>query len=303
MAGVITTGSNPKALWPGVRAWFGAKYDEHPVESTQIFDTDTSTRNYEEFVQQYGFGLVPKKPEGQSAVYDSNSQGYVARFTHVAYAMGFIVTKEEKDDNLYAEVSMQRAESLAFSAAQTRENVGANVINRAFNSSFTGGDGKELLATDHPNAVGGTFSNELSVGADLSEASLEDLAIQIMQATNPRGLKISLTPRRLILPVQLAFEAERILKSQLQNDTANNAINALRTKGVIPEVAINHYLTDADAFFIKTNAPYGLKWFDRNMPEFTVDGDFDTENIKQKCYFRFSVGWGDPLGLFGSSGA
>lgn len=303
MAGVIATGNHPKALYPGVKAWFGLKYDEHPVEYTQIFDVDTSARNYEEEVQAYGFGLVPKKPEGQSAVYDSHSQGYVVRYTHVAYAMGFIVTREEKDDNLYAELSMSRAEALAFSVAQTRENVGANVLNRGFNSSFTGGDGQELFATDHPNAVGGTFSNKLATDADLSEASLEDLAIQIMQATNPRGLKISLVPRRLIIPVQLAFEAERILSSQLQNDTANNAINALRSKGVIPEVAVNHYLTDADAFFIKTNAPRGLKWFDRNLPEFGVDGDFDTENIKQKCYMRFSCGWSDPLGAFATSGA
>lgn len=302
MAGVITTGSHPKSLWPGVKAWFGAKYDEHAVELTQIFDVDSSRQNYEELVQQYGFGLVPKKPEGQSAVYDSHSQGYVSRFTHVAYAMGFIITREEKDDNLYESVSMQRAESLALSANQTRENVGANVLNRAFNSSYTGGDGKELLATDHPNAIGGTFSNELDPSADLSEASLEDLAIQVMNAENPRGLRINLVPRRLIIPTALCFEAERILGSQLQNDTANNAINALRTKGVIPEIAINHYLTDTDAFFVKTNAPKGLLWFDRNEKEFSVDGDFDTENIKHKCYMRFATGWGDPLGCFGSAG-
>lgn len=303
MSGVITTGSHPKALWPGVYAWFGAKYDEHPVEYTQIFDTATSSKAYEEMVQSYGFGLVPVKPEGQSTVYDSHGQGYTARFTNVAYSMGYVVTKEELADNLYSELSMNRAAALAFSLRQTEENVGSNVLNRGFNSSYVGGDGKELLATDHPLALGGVFSNELDPAADFSEAALEDLAIQIMSAVNPRGLKISLVPKRLISPVNLAFEIERVLKSQLQNDSANNAINALRSKGIIPEIAINHYLTDSDAFFIKTNAPNGLTWFDRAAAEFSQDNDFDTENAKAKVYRRFTAGWGDPRTLFGSSGA
>lgn len=298
----ITTGAHPKALWEGVHAWWGARYNEYPVEYTQIFDVQSSSKNYEEDVQQTGFGLVPVKTEGGGTLYDSHTQGFVSRYVHVAYAMGYVVTKEEKDDNLYEEVSMGRAESLAFSLRQTEENVGGNVLNRAFTATYTGGDGKELLATDHPD-FNGTFSNELDPAADLSEASLEDLCIQIMQATNPRGLKISLLPQRLIIPVNLCFEAERILKSQLQNDTANNAINALRTKGMIPEVAVNHYLTDTDAFFIKTNAPRGLTWFDRAGAEFTQDNDFDTENAKAKVYRRFSAGWTDPRGCYGSAGA
>lgn len=300
---VISTGNHPAALWPGVYAWFGAKYAEHPVEYTQIFDVADSSKAYEEMVQHYGFGLVPVKPEGSGTKYDSSAQGYSVRFAHVAYSLGYIVTREELADNQYSEVSMARAENLAFSARQTQENVAANVLNRAFNSSYVGGDGKELLATDHPLAVGGTWSNELNPSADFSEAAMEDLAIMIMNAVNPRGLKISLMPKRLIMPVSLVFEAERVLQSQLQNDSANNAINAIRAKGIIPEVAVNHYLTDQDAFFIKTNAPRGLTKFVREGIEFKRDEDFDTDNAKAKLYFRETHGWGDPRGLFGSAGA
>ena len=302
MAGVIGTGNHPKALWPGVAAWWGAKYNEYPVEYTQIFDVKTSDKNYEEDVQTSGFGLVPVKDEGGATQYDSHSQGYVSRYVNVAYGMGYIVTKEELADNLYREVSMGRSESLAFSLRQTEENVGANVLNRAHTNGYTGGDGSILCVTTHSDFLG-SWSNTLSTPADLSEASLEDLSIQVMQALNPRGLKISLLPKRLIVPVNLTFEVERVLKSALQNDTANNAINALRSKGIIPEVAVNHYLTDTDAFFIKTNAPRGLTWYDRASAEFTKDTDFDTENAKAKVYRRFAVGWTDPRGVFSSSGA
>lgn len=302
MAGPISRGNHPKALWPGVAAWFGAVYDKHDPEWSQLFDVDSSTQAYEEDVEHTSFGLAPKKPEGQSIIYDSHSQGYVSRYQHFAYGLGYIVTREELADNLYQKVSMARAESLAFSMAQTRENVAANVYNRAFNSSYTGGDGKEMIATDHPS-LAGTWSNELNPAADLSEASIEDLAIQIMNATNSRGLKISLRPTRLIVPTQLYFEACRILESQLQNDTANNAVNALRTKGTIPEVVVNHYLTDSDAWFIRTNAPRGLRWYDREAVEFTKDEDFDTDNAKAKGYMRFSAGWTDPRGIYGSEGA
>lgn len=300
---VITTGNHPKALWPGVFAWFGNKYAEHPVEYTQIFDVTTSSKAYEEMVQSYGFGLVPVKPEGSGTTYDTHAQGYIARATHVAYAMGYIVTKEELADNQYSELSQQRAGNLAFSLRQTEENVGANVINRAFSSSYTGGDGKALLASDHPLAVGGTWSNIPTAAADLSEAALEDIAIQIMNATNARGLKISLMPQRLLIPTSLVFEADRILKSDLQSDTANNAINVLKARGIIPQVGVNHYFTDTDAWFIKTNAPNGLTWFDREQTQFTQDSDFDTENAKAKVYRRFSTTWGDPRTLFGSAGA
>lgn len=303
MSGVITTGNHPKALWPGVAAWFGAKYDSHAVELTQIFDVKNSTKHREEMVQISGFGLVPEKTQGGAAKFDSHTQGATTTATHVAYALGYVVTHEELQDNLYTEVSMTRAEALAFSASQTSENVAANVLNRGFNSSYTFGDGLELLSTAHTLALGGTWSNELNPSADFSEASVEDLAIQIMNATNPRGLKISLMPKRLIVPTALFFETERVLGSQLQSDSANNAINALKSKGIIPEIAVNHYLTDTDAFFLKTNAPNGLTKWEREAVSFTQDSDHDTKNAKAMVYFRESYTCGDPRGIYGSAGA
>jgi hypothetical protein len=299
---VIATGSHPKALWPGVYAWFGAKYNEHPQQYTELFDIKSSSKNYEELVEQTGFGLAPVKAEGSSTAYDSHAQGATSRGTNVAYSLGYIVTREEKADNLYSEVSMQRAASLAFSMAQTRENVGANVYNRAFNNSYTGGDAKELCATDHPS-LAGDMSNELATAADLSEASLEDLTINILDAKNSKGLKISLQPQCLIVPTALIYDAQRILESTLQSATANNDINALRSMSVIPKVVVNNYLTDSDAWFIRTNAPSGLCWFDREPVQFTKDEDFDTDNAKAKAYMRFIPFWGDWRGVYGTPGA
>lgn len=298
----IGTGAHPKALWPGVYAWFGAKYEGHATEYTELFDVKTSSKSYEEMVETTGFGLAPVKAEGSSTAYDSHAQGIVARGKNVAYSLGYIVTHEELQDNLYQQVSMARAEALAFSMAQTRENVGANVYNRAFSSSYTGGDGKALLATDHPS-LSGNQSNELSTAADLSEASLEDLAIQIMDAKNSKGLKIALRPTKLIIPTALVYEAERILKSVNQAGNANNDINALRSLSAVPAVSVNHYLTDSDAFFLRTNAPNSLCWFDREPVSFSKDEDFDTDNAKAKAYMRFIPFWGDWRGLFGSEGA
>ncbi len=303
MSGVINTGSIAKLLWPGLNAVWGKEYVEHPVEYRDLFDTESSDKAYEEEVLVPGFGLAPVKAEGSSVQYDSTSQGYTSRYTAVAYGLGFIVTREAIDDNQYEKKALGSTKDLAFSFRQTKENVAANVYNRAFNASFTGGDGKELLATDHP-IQGGTFSNELAVAADLSEASLEDIAVQIMNAVNDRGLKISLMPKSLIVPTALTFEATRILKSQLQNDTANNAVNALRAMGMFPEgVKINHYLTDSNAWFARTNAPRGMKLFERTSAEFAQDNDFDTSNLKYKGYERYSVGFTDPRGLYGSAGA
>lgn len=299
---VITTGSHPKALWPGVYAWFGAKYDEHPQQYTKLFDIKSSSKNYEELVEQTGFGLAPVKAEGSSTAYDSHAQGATSRGTNVAYSLGYVVTREELADNLYTEVSMQRAGSLAFSMAQTRENVGANVYNRAFNSSYTGGDAVQLCASTHPS-LAGNQSNILSTAADLSEASIEDLTINIMDAVNSKGLKISLQPKSLIVPTALVYDAQRILKSNLQSGTANNDVNALKTLGVIPEIVVNNYLTDTDAWFIRTNAPSGLCWFDREPVQFTKDEDFDTDNAKAKAYMRFIPFWGDWRGLYGTAGA
>lgn len=303
MAGVIGTGNHPKALWPGIHAWFGRQYEEHDEEYSELFTMDTSSQNYEEDVLVTGFGLAPVKAEGASVQYDSESQGYTKRYTHVAYSLGYIVTKEELDDNLYEMVSRRRSRALAFSMRQTKENVGANVYNRGFNSSFTGGDGKELLATDHPTKAGDQ-SNELAVAADLSEASIEDLVIQIHGAQNDRGLKISLTPKCLIIPRQLQFEAHRIVRSTLQNDTANNAVNAIRAMNIFPDgIKMNHYLTDADAWFIRTGCPSGLTCFDRKIEDFEQDNDFDTSNAKAKKYERYSFGWTDWRDLYGSAGA
>ena len=299
---LIATGNHPKALWPGVYSWFGAKYDEHEKQYTKLFETKSSSKNFEELVQQTGFGLAPVKPEGASTTYDSHAQGYVARGTNVAYSLGYIVTREELADNLYTEVSMRRAGSLAFSGAQTRENVGANVYNRVTNNSFQGGDAVSLGSTAHPS-VSGNQSNILSTAADLSEASLEDLTIQIMDAVDPKGLKISLRPKSLIVPTALVYDSNRILKSNLRVGTADNDTNALKLVGAIPEIVINNYLTDSDQWFIRTNAPTSLCWFDRELPEFTKDEDFDTDNAKAKLYMRFIPFWGDWRGLFSSAGA
>ena len=302
---VITTANHPKALWPGVKAWFGRQYDEHQVEHTDLFESDTSDKQYEEIVELTGFGLAPVKEQGASVSYDSEQQGNLQRATHVAYALGYIVTREELDDSQYEIVSKRRARALAFAMRQTKETVGANVYNRAFNSSYTFADGKELLATDHPT-LSGNQSNELAVAADLSEAALEDLCIQIMGAQNSRGLKIKLMPDALIVPRQLSFEAARILKSVGQSGTANNDINALREMGMFPGgVKVNHYLTDADAFFVRTKVPSGtgLVHFQRVATEFKQDNDFDTDNAKAKAYERYVFTVGDWRALFGSPGA
>lgn len=301
----IGTGNFPKALRPGVKKWWGRAYDEHMVEYTQLFDVDTSDKSYEEMVEATGFGLAPVKNQGDPTIYDSENQGTLTRSTHVAYGLGFIVTREEIADNLYMEVGKRRASALAFSFRQTKENVGANFYNRGFNSSYTLGDGKELLATDHPT-VSGTQSNELATATDLSEAALEDLLIQIGKAKNSRGLNISIKPRCLIVPPDLGFEAERILNSVLQNDTANNAVNVLKSTNALPEgIKVNHYLTDVDAWFVRTAVPMGsgLVCFQREAIEFGDDNDFDTSNLKYKGYERYSFTCGDFRALYGSPGA
>jgi len=301
--GVIATSNHPKALWPGVKAWWGRTYGEHSPEYPDLFDKEGSSKKYEEDVQLTGFGLAPIKPEGGAVKYDTESQGFVTRYTHVAYALGYIVTYEEMKDCLYAVVSKRRSQANAFSMRQTKEIVGANVYNRAFNSSYAGGDGKEILAEDHPSAAG-EWSNELATPADLSEASLEDLLIMIMTALNDKGHKISLMPKSLHIHPNNWFEANRVLKSALQNDTANNAVNVLKLVNAIPEgIKMNHYFTDTDAWFVRTNAPRGMIMYDRDSYSLKQDNDFDTDNAKAKAYDRYSVGNTDPRALFGSAGA
>jgi hypothetical protein len=302
MAGVITTGNHPKALWPGIKAWWGRKYNEHPEECKELFDIEGSTQNYEEDVEVTGFGLAPVKNEGKATTYDSETQGTITRYTHIAYSLGYIVTREEIDDDLYEAVSMRRSEALAFSMRQTKENVAANVYNRGFSTTYPGGDGVAMISASHPT-VNGTQSNIISVAADLSEQSIEDLCIQIMDAKNSRGLDISLMPKSLHVATANAFEATRILKSPLQNDTANNAINALMEMGSIPKVMVSHYFTDPDAWFIRTNAPRGMVGYTRVPIDFNQDNDFDSENAKAKCYERYKFGFTDFRGIYGSAGA
>lgn len=296
----INTGSFAKALWPGVNKWYGDSYSEHRTEYTDLFDTESSRKAYEETMSVSGLGLANIKNQGGSVAYDSAQQGFLTRFNHVVYGLGFIITREMVEDDLYDVIGKQRASALAFSMRQTKEIVGANVYNRAFNSTYTSGDGKEMIASDHPNVAGGTFSNIAS--ADLSEASLEQACIDIMKYENDRGLKIAVMPEKLIVPVDLVFEAERILKTEQRVGTADNDMNALRAMGKFPQgIVSNHYLTDTDAWFIRTNVK-GLKHFERRGDDFTMDNDFDTDNAKYKATGRYSFGWDDARCVYGSAG-
>jgi hypothetical protein len=300
---VISTGNIAKLLWPGLNARWGANYTEFPKEYSDLVDTFSSDMAYEEDQEVTGFGLAPVKQQGAPTQYDTMSQGVTSRFTHIAYSLGFIITREAIDDNQYEKIGMQRTGSLGFSMRQTKENVVANLYNRAFSTSYPIGDAAALISLAHPT-LAGNQANKMTTDADLSEAALEDLVILIGQAQNSRGLRISLQAKSLHIPVQLQFEAARILKSVNQNDTANNAINALRTMGAFPDgVKVNHYFTDTDAFFLRTNAPEGLKLFQRTEAEFKQDGDFDTDNLKYKAYERYSVGASDWRAIFGSAGA
>ena len=302
MATVITTGAHPKALWPGIHAWWGRMYNEHVVEYTDLFEVETSDKAYEEDVEITGFGLAPVKPEGTAIVYDTETQASVTRYTNVAYALGYIVTYEELRDDLYESVSKRRAQALAFSMRQTKENVGAAIYNNAFSSTYTGGDGVSLINTAHPT-LAGNQSNQLTTAADLSETSIEDLVIQIMQTQNNRGLKISNLPQSLHVPPSCWFEANRILKSILQNDTSNNAVNVLRATNALPKgIKVNHYFTSNTAWFIRTNIPRSMQWFEREAISFDQDNDFDTKNAKAACYERYVAGWTDWRGLMASQG-
>lgn len=304
MAGVITTGNLPKLLWPGLNSIFGEKYDEHSMECNDLFEVRASNKNYEEVQQVVNFGLAPVKPETASVSYDTQVQGYTARFTNVVYGLGFIVTYEEIEDNLYQEVAERRTRGLAFSMRQTKENVCAQVYNRAFNSSFTGGDGVSLVNAAHPTVGGGTQSNILAVAADLSEAAVEDMTIQIMNALDDRGLRISLMPVSLHVATDNYYEAARILKSAYRTRTADNDINVVYTDGVIPQGAkVNHYFTDADAWWIRTNCPDSMIRFERRALEFSDDNDFDTDNLKYKATERYIPYWADWRGLYGTPGA
>ena len=303
MAGVITTASHPKALWPGVKAWWGQIYAEHVEEYTDLFDKDSSSQNYEEDVQLTGFGLAPRKAEGSGVVYDSEVQGFTTRYTHVAYALGYVVTKEELDDNLYENVSKRRSAALAMSFRQTKENVAANVYNRAFTAGYVGGDGATLASTAHPNTSGGTWANRPAVDVDLSEAALEDAMIAIMGFQNDRGLLINVMPRSLIIARNEWYNANRILKSVYTPGSANNDVNVLKATNALPEgIKMNHYLTSPRAWFLRTNIQNGMKYYERTGISFDQDNDFDTMNAKAKGYERYSFGWTDPRAVYGVNG-
>jgi hypothetical protein len=305
MPGVITTGSHPKLLWPGIHSIWGQTYDAHPVEYTDLYEMHKSTRAYEQDVQVTPFGLAPIKGQGAPITYDSEMQGWVSTYSHIAYALGYIVTKEEIDDNQYKEVATRRAKANAFSCAQTIENVGAFLYNNAFATTyFAMPDGQALISSAHVNPSGGTFSNALTPAADLSEAALEDITIQIMNTTNDRGLRISVMPKSLHIATQEWYNANRILKSVLQANTANNNINVLKATNAFPEgIKMNHYFTAPNAWFVRTNCPNGMTFFWRQKPVFDQDNDFDTKNAKAGTYMRFGLGCTDPRGIYGTPGA
>lgn len=295
------TGAIAKLLWPGLNAIWG-EYKDYDGEYKALFETQSSSKNYEEDQLVPGLGLAPIKTEGAAVSYDTLSQGLTSRYTHVAYGMGFILTREALDDNQYKSKALKATRMLTRSHRQTKETVGANVYNRAHNASYTFADGKVLCATDHPT-LAGNQSNRLATAADLSEAALEDLVILVGQAKDERGLTIKLMSKSLHGPIQLQFEAARILKSTLQNDSANNAVNALRSMGMFPDgFKVNHYFDDADAFFIRTDAEQGMTHFERVAPEFTQDNDFDTLNLKFKSYERYSFGNTDWRGVYSNGG-
>lgn len=295
------TGAIAKLLWPGLNAIWG-EYKDWPMEYKALFDTQSSSKAYEEDQLIPGLGLAPIKPEGSAVTYDTLSQGLTSRYTHVAYALGFMITREAIADNQYKSKALKAMKMLARSFRQTKETVAANVYNRAHTSGYTFADGKVLCATDHPT-LAGNQSNRLTTAADLSEASVEDLVTLIGQAKDERGLRVMLQPKSLHVPVELRFEAVRILESMGQNDTANNAVNALRAEGLFRDGAmVHHYFDDADAFFIRTDAEQGMIHFEREAPEFAQDNDFDTYNLKYKAYERYSFGNTDWRGVYSNGG-
>jgi hypothetical protein len=300
----ITRGQLLKELEPGLNALFGLEYDRYDNEHAQIFDTESSDRAFEEEVMLSAFGQAPVKDEGSAVAYDNANEAWTARYTHETIALAFSVTEEAVEDNLYDRLSSRYTKALARSMANTKQVKAAAILNNAFSSSFVGGDGKELCATDHPTVGGGNLRNELTTAADLNETSLEQAIIDIAAFVDERGLKIALQGRKMIIPPELQFVAERLMATQLRTGTADNDINAIRSMGVLPGgYVVNHYLTDPDAFFIKTDAPNGLKHFVRTAISTKMEGDFETGNVRYKARERYSFGWSDPRAIFGSPGA
>jgi len=296
-----------KELEPGLNSLFGLSYDEYNREYEEIFNIEDSSRAFEEEVLITGFGSAPTKTEGQGVVFDNATESYSARYTHDTVALAFALTEEAVEDNLYDSLGKRYVKALARSMANTKEVKGADVLNNAFSSSFTGGDGKSLIATDHPLAGGGTTANRATSMADLNETSLEDALIDISNLTDDKGLTISVQADKLIVPSELVFVADRILNSSQRSGTADNDINAIANTGVLPGgYSVNHYLTDPDAFFILTSVTSqgdGLKMFQRTGMETSMEPDFSTGNIRYKARERYSFGFSDWRGVYGSQGA
>ena len=292
-----------KELEPGLNALFGLEYKRYDNEHAEIYDTENSDRAFEEEVMLSGFGNAQTKAEGSGVSFDDAQETFTSRYQHETIALAFAITEEAIEDNLYDRLASRYTKALARSMANTKQVKAANVLNNAFDSSFKGGDGKELCADDHPT-LSGSFKNELSTSADLNETSLEQSMIDIAQMTDERGLKIAARGVKMIIPSELQFTAERLMKSQGRTGTADNDINAIAAMGMIPQgYVINHFLTDSDAFFIKTDVPNGMKMFVRAPIKTAMEGDFDTGNVRYKARERYSFGFSDPRGIFGSPGA
>ena len=299
----ISRGQLVKELEPGLNALFGLEYKRYENQHAEIFDTENSDRAFEEEVMLSGFANAQVKPEGSGVTFDNAQETFTARYTHETIALAFQSLKKRSKTILYDRLASRYTKALARSMANTKQVKAANVLNNAFNSSFAGGDGKELCATDHPT-IAGTFKNELSTSADLNETSLEQSLIDIAALTDERGLKIAARGVKMIIPSELQFTAERLMKSQGRTGTADNDINAVVSMGMIPQgYVVNNYLTDTDAFFIKTDVPNGLKMFVRSPIKTAMEGDFDTGNVRYKARERYSFGFSDPRGIFGSPGA
>ena len=293
-----------KELVPGLHALFGLEYDRYENQHEAIFDTENSDRAFEEEVMLSGFGQATVKGEGAAVSYDTAQEAWTSRYTHETIALAFALTEEAIEDNLYDTLSSRYTKALARSMSTTKQVKAANVLNNAFSSSYVGGDGKELCATDHPTVGAGDLRNELATAADLNETSLEQALIDIADFKDERGLKVNASAVRLIIPPALQFVADRLMESQGRVGTSDNDINAIRNMGMISGgYTVNNYLTDTDAFFIKTDIPNGLKHFVRTAVSTSMEGDFETGNVRYKARERYSFGFSDWRGIFGSPGA
>jgi hypothetical protein len=289
---------------PGLNALFGLEYARYGEEHKEIFETESSERSFEEETKLSGFSAAPVKNEGSAIAYDNAQEVFTARYNHETIALGFSLTEEAIEDNLYDSLSSRYTKALARAMAYTKQTKAAAILNNGFDTDYAGGDGQPLFSASHPLVSGGTNSNIPTTPADLNETSLEAAVIQIAAWTDERGLLIAAKPRKLVVPPSLMFVATRLLETELRVSTADNDINALKSNGSIPEgYTVNHFLTDTDAWFLTTDVPNGLKHFVRTPMQNSMDGDFDTGNVRYKARERYSFGWSDPLGMYGSEGA